>query len=299
MRVGVVVTTYNWPRALELVLTGYARQDEPPAEVLVADDGSRPDTAEVVDRVAERTGLPLVHVWHSDRGFRKTEVLNRAIRAATSDYLIFTDGDCVPRRDFVATHRRLARPGAFLSGGYVRLSKETTEALTPADVERGDAFDPRWLAAHGTPTGRHRIRLLTGRLLPRLFDAVTPTRPTWNGMGSSTWTEELEKVNGFDLDFVYGGLDRELGQRLENAGLTGVQVRHRAVVLHLWHERPYKDVATIRKQRARRAEVKASSEVRTSRGIAELDGEVPQTLRRLGGAAGGTSQPPTPPQEHP
>ncbi|HSG50169.1 MAG TPA: glycosyltransferase family 2 protein [Longimicrobiales bacterium] len=285
MRVGVVVTTYRRPDALELVLEGYARQELPPSEVLVADDGSGPDTAAVVERMAAETGLPVVHVWHSDRGFQKTEILNRAIVASSCDYLIFTDGDCVPRRDFVARHARLARPGCFLSGGYVRLGPATTAALTRDDVRTGRAFEASWLAAQGTPLGRHRLRLLGGGAVPRVLDALTTTRPTWNGMSSSTWKAELERINGFDLDFVYGGLDRELGGRLENAGLKGVQVRHRAVVLHLHHERPYKDVETIRRQRARRAEVKRTGLVRAPRGLAELDDGVPHTVRRLGAAA--------------
>jgi len=283
VRVGVVVTTYRRPDALELVLEGYARQDHRPHEVLVADDGSDEATAAVVDRMAAETGLPLVHVWHSDRGFQKTEILNRAIQAATSDYLIFTDGDCVPRGDFVATHVRLARPGRFLSGGYVLLGPATTRSLTREDVRSGRAFDPAWLEAHGTSLGRYRLRLHPGRVVPRVLDALTTTRPTWNGMSSSTWTSELERVNGFDLDFVYGGLDRELGGRLENAGVKGVQVRHRAVVLHLHHERPYKDVETVRRQRARREATRKAGVVRTPRGLAELDDGVPHRIRRLQG----------------
>lgn len=285
MRVGVVVTTYRRPDALELVLEGYAHQDRPPHEILVADDGSDDATAAVVDRMAAETGLPLVHVWHADRGFRKTEILNRAIRATHSDYLIFTDGDCVPRPDFVSTHVRLARPGRFLSGGYVRLSPATTRDLTRDDVSQGRAFDARWLGSHGTKAGRHGLRLLQGRVLPRILDALTTTRPTFNGMSSSVWTSDLERLNGFDLDFVYGGLDRELGGRLENAGVRGVQVRHRAVVLHLHHERPYKDVETIRRQRALRASARKARTVRTPRGLAELDDSVPQRVRRLSAAA--------------
>lgn len=283
MAPGVVITTYRQPHALELVLAGYARQDLSPSEVLVADDGSDDETGAVLDRVAASTGLPIVHVWHTDRGFKKTEILNRAIRAATADYLIFTDGDCVPRPDFVATHARLARPGRFLSGGYVRLSRETTESLTVDDVVSGRAFDARWLGSRGTPGLRHRLRLLRGRALPRLLDAVTPTRPTWNGMGSSTWRDELVRVNGFDLDLVYGGLDRELGQRLENAGLQGVQVRHRAVVLHLWHERPYRDEETMRRQREHREAVRESGATRVSRGIDELNDGIGHSVRRPGG----------------
>lgn len=290
MRVGVVVTTYRRPDALELVLRGFAAQDRRPDEVLVADDGSGEETSAVVTRVARETKLPVVHVWHEDRGFQKTEILNRAIRAAESEYLIFTDGDCVPRGDFVAVHERLARPGRFLSGGYVRLSEQTTEALDAEAVVSGRAFAPGWIASHGTALGRHRLRLLQRGGIVRLLDAVTSTRASWNGMNSSTWTDELRRVNGFDLDFVYGGLDRELGLRLENAGLRGIQVRYRAVTLHLHHDRPYKDPATIRRQRERRASVRREGTVRTPRGLAELDDSVANSVRRVGVAETGSSK---------
>lgn len=293
MRLGVVVTTYRRPDALELVLEGYARQDRPADEILVADDGSDDATARVMDRAAASTGMPLVHVWHSDRGFRKTEVLNRAIRASTCDYLVFTDGDCIPRADFLATHERLARKGRFLSGGYVLLAEQTTRDLTAEDVRTGRAFDAAWLAAHGTRTGRHRLRLLRGRAAPRILDALTTTRATWNGMGSSTWKAELERVNGFDLDFVYGGLDRELGGRLENAGVKGMQIRHRAVVLHLHHDRPYKDSEAMRRQQELRREARRTGLVRATRGLAELDDSVPHSVRRAGAGSGAGEDPRT------
>jgi len=281
MTVGVVISTYDRPDALDLVLTGYARQTHPPDEILVSDDGSGPETAEVVRRNGSR--LPLVHVWHSDRGFAKTEALDRAIRAASADYLIFTDHDCIPRPDFVETHVRLSESGRFLSGGYVRLSEATTNRLSTDDVITGRAFEPDWLEGHGTSLGRHRLRLLPPDWRAAALDHLTPTKPTWNGMSSSTWRRHLEEVNGFDLDFRYGGLDRELGLRLQNAGLHGKQVRHRAVVLHLHHDRPYRDEEAVRRQRERRRAVRRAGVVRAERGIEQLDDEVETRIDRYEG----------------
>src|SRR5919199_4453690 len=118
-RVSVIVSTYNQPRWLEKALWGYEVQRFDRFEVVVADDGSGPHTAAAIGRARERSRHPIVHVWHEDRGFRKTEILNRAILAATGDYLVFSDGDCIPHPDFLATHDRLARPRCFLSGGYL------------------------------------------------------------------------------------------------------------------------------------------------------------------------------------
>ena len=270
MKISIVLTTYERPRELELALAGYALQDDPDFEVVVADDGSGPATAVVIAAAAERGGVPVRHVWHPDRGFRKTEILDRAIARCEGDYLLFSDGDCIPRGDFVSTHRRLARANRFLSGGYVRLPPGLSGGLTSEDVRLGWIWDAARLRRRGLPAGRAIFRTLRPGPLPRLLDLLTPTRATWNGMNSSTWRNAVLAVNGFELDLGYGGLDREFGQRLENLGLDGRQVRHRAVLLHLHHDRPYRDPDALARQRALRHEVRASSRIRAQRGIEEL-----------------------------
>lgn len=273
MRISVVVTTYRKPEWLARVLHGYRLQDDHDFEVVVADDGSGRETAEVVEEVARSGSLELVHVWHEDRGFRKTEIVNRAIRASTGAYLLFTDGDCVPRRDLVAVHRREARPGYFLSGGYVKLPARASEAVDDEAIAGGNAFRASWLRARGAGLGRRRLRLLRPGWVPAVLDRITPTRPTFNGMNSSVWREAALEVNGFDLELAYGGLDRDFGQRLENLGFRGHQVRHRAVVLHLHHDRPWRDPERLRDQRRHLREVERAGTVRAPRGLDELDDE--------------------------
>jgi glycosyltransferase involved in cell wall biosynthesis len=272
VRVSVVITTYNQPRQLELVLLGYAVQDDPYFDVVVADDGSGPETRAVVERMRAEVGkrLPIVHVWHEDRGFRKTEILNRAILAASGDYLLYTDGDCIPRSDLVSTHARLARRGRFLSGGYLKLPAPVTAAVDVEAVRGKRVFDPAWLRERGWSGGRHALRLTRSRLLAAALDAATPTRPTWNGHNASGWKEDLLAVNGYDTEMAYGGLDRALGERLENAGIRGVQVRFRAPVLHLHHDRPYVDPRKVRRNREFRARIRRDRIVRAPLGVAEL-----------------------------
>ena len=123
MRIAVIVTTYNRPDALAAVLEGYAQQSDSGFGLIVADDGSTADTAELVQRFAARAPFEVSHVWQEDQGFRAAAIRNRAVAAARAEYIIFTDGDCVPSRTFVHQHRRLAEPGWFLSGNRVLLSE--------------------------------------------------------------------------------------------------------------------------------------------------------------------------------
>lgn len=271
----MILATYNQPEALERVLWGYAVQTHRDFEIVIADDGSGPETACVVDRVRAETGMDLVHAWHEDRGFRKTEILNRAILAASGDYLILSDGDCIPRSDFVDVHLRHAEPGRFLSGGYLKLPVMVSERITVDDVRSGRISDPGWLRRQGWRPGRRALRLLRSERAAALLDALTPTRPTWNGHNASTWRDALCAVNGFEMEMEWGGLDRALGERLENAGVRGKQIRHRAPCLHLHHERPYVDAAKVRRNREIRDRIRRERETRARRGLAEIQQEKP------------------------
>ena len=282
MRVSVIITTFNQPGQLEKVLWGYSGQRHRDFELIIADDGSGPATTEVIDRVSNDAGLDVLHVWHEHRGFRKTEILNRAIMAATSEYLIFSDGDCIPRDDFVANHVRLSEPGWFLSGGYLKLPPAVSSAITAEAIRSGEATDPSWLRARGWKPGKRAFRLLRAPGLASFLDRVTPTRRTWNGHNSSAWKSALVAANGFDLDMAYGGLDRALGERLMNAGVRGKQVRHRTPCLHLHHDRPYADPLKWKRNHEIRDRIKRNHETRARVGIAELVPDPTLLIRRPG-----------------
>jgi glycosyltransferase involved in cell wall biosynthesis len=239
-------------------------------ELLVADDGSRPDTLERIRRVGSESGLRVRHVWHEDRGFRKSEILNRAIVASSGDYLLFSDGDCIPRRDLLETHMVLARHGRFVAGGYLRLPAHVSEAVEVDDVRSGRSTDLAWLRARGWQPGRRALRLVRSQRLGALFDRLTPTRADFNGNNASVWRDALLAVNGFEGEMGYGGADKALGCRLENLGVRGLQARHRAVCAHLHHDRPYRDPAVMRRNREILERLRRSDESRARAGIAEL-----------------------------
>lgn len=254
--IGVVITTYNSPLWLSKVLHGFESQDDGRFRVIIADDGSTADTRELIHQFRNRGKLSIDHVWHEDKGFRKCTILNKAIAQTTCDYLIFTDGDCIPAPDFVATHRRLAAPGRFLSGGYIKLTMPVSEQITEADIHAGAIFDPDWLTQHGQPRSHKLWKLSRSRWKKSLLNSLTPAAASWNGMNSSTWTRDLIAVNGFNEDMQYGGLDRELGERLWNFGHKSRQIRYSTVCLHLDHARGYSKPEIWARNRAIRKAVK-------------------------------------------
>ena len=230
LQMSVVLSTCNQPAWLEKVLWGYEAQDTKSFELIVADDGSRKETYDMLQRVTPQLTFRVKHVWHEDKGFRKCDILNKGIQAAQTDYLLFSDGDCIPRKDFVSTHLRLRRKGRFLSGGYHKLSMDLSKDLTKDDILSGRCFDLQWMRGKGMPASFKNNKL--------------------TATGFKRWLlNTFLAVNGFDERMQYGGQDREFGERLENYGIHGMQIRYSTVCLHLDHARGYKTKESIQKNR--------------------------------------------------
>lgn len=283
MRVSVVLTTYNAPDWLAKVVWGYSVQSHRDFELLIADDGSTDETAACIEYLRRSTDLVIRHVWHEHCGFRKCTILNRAIELARGDYLVFSDGDCIPRWDFLQQHLALAERGRFLSGGAIRLPMGLSQAITPQDIFTGRVTRPAWLRARGLTSHKYLLRLALGYRIARLLDVLTPTKPTWNGGNSSAWKSDILRVNGFDERMAHGGLDRELGQRLVNAGVRPKQVRHRAICLHLDHDRAYASPDGLARNRAIRRQTQRRRVVWTRYGITQgtLPAEPPETTPQV------------------
>ncbi len=239
MSIGVIVSAYdNW-RALDITLHAYRRQSLLPQELIVAEDSEFDAVADVVRRHAAEARFPIHHVRHADQGFRKCLILNRAIARASSDFLVITDADCVPRADVIATYRRLAAPGRFVSAGsHVNLpgAFHATQ-LTPDMIDDQRLFDARFLHRQGIETPP--LRLLPPGWRPRLLDRLSP-RNAFVGNHSGAWRADLLRVGGFDEAMGYGAEDTNLGIRLNHAGVRGRRARHSLVCLHLDHPRSYR-----------------------------------------------------------
>ena len=278
--ISAIVSTFNRPDFLERVLWGWAMQTRRDFELVIADDGSGPDTAALIERMRAETGMDILHVWHEDRGFRKTEILNRAIVAAKGELHLFSDGDCIPRRDLVATHYEIARPGRFVAGGYLKLPAHVSALISVEDVKAGRHAQLRWLVRQGWRPGRRALRLTKSRTLARVYDRLTPTSADFQGNNTSVWKTDLIQANGFEGLMGYGGLDQALGYRLENMGVPGIQARHRAVTMHLHHERPYRKDDVRKRNREIMAAIRKQGLTRATQGIAEL---APDPTLRING----------------
>lgn len=266
VKISVIFSTYNSPKWLEKVLWGFDCQTDTNFEIVVADDGSKEETRRVVEKFAELSGVAVKHVWQEDDGFQKCKILNKAIVEAEGAYLVFTDGDCVPRTDFIAVHRQQAEAGRFLSGGYLKLNMPVSEKITREDIKYGRCFEPAWLRDNGMGATKGFMKLNAGRWAG-LLNKFTPTKPTWNGHNASCFKSDALRINGYDERLRYGGLDREFGERLENAGVTGKQIRYSAVVVHLDHARGYESKETWQNNRDIRQAVKDGKLVETQFGI--------------------------------
>ena len=268
--VGVVISTYNNPAWLEKVLWGYTLQTVQQLEIIIADDGSGQPTKDLIDRFKTESKLDIKHVWQEDMGFQKSRILNKAIQQANSEYLIFTDQDCIPRKDFVETHLKFAREGSFLSGGYFKLPMDISLALTYEDIQKESVFNLKWLYAHGLKKSFKCTKLWNWAPWTRFMNWVTPAAASWNGCNASGWKSDMLTINGFNEDMQYGGQDREFGERLWNLGLNSIQIRYSAICLHLDHKRPYKTDETMIKNKAIRKDTRSSKRIETSNGVRKL-----------------------------
>jgi glycosyltransferase involved in cell wall biosynthesis len=247
----VVITTYNRPNALDLVLEGYSNQIIKAKQIIIADDGSTESTANVVEGWKKK-GLPLLHCWHKDCGFRRAEILNKAIQEVTTSYVIFTDGDCIPLSTFVEDHWNYAEEGHLLAGGRILTSESFTKKLE-SGVE--------------TLSNQNILYWLTNRILGnvnRIGSMLRLPDGKWRKARPSSWEivrgcnfslalVDILRSDGFDETFVgWGYEDSEFAVRIINNGIRVKNLRYAAPLLHLWHQEFPRDKASENYHRLKR-----------------------------------------------
>jgi hypothetical protein len=254
-QISLIISTYEKPGALDQVLRGVERQTEMPGEIFIADDGSGGATRDLVAQWRKKLSAPLQHIWQEDRGFRKTIILNKSLAAATGEYIVLLDGDCVPHANFVADHARLAGRNFWVQGRrcFVRekFAGEFTAGVT-------SVFG--WILS-GRITGWAKAVRLP-------FPIVRRNRGQRGIIGCNMgfWRDDLLAVNGFDEEFIgWGGEDSDVGTRVYHLGRPRKFVYGHAIVYHLNHPMPGSGQCQAGFQRL--AETIRSNKIRCERGV--------------------------------
>ncbi len=266
--ISIIVTTYRREDALDAVLRSLAHQTDRDFEVVVADDGSGPETAAILEKWRPYFALGLLHVWHADEGFRAAEIRNRAVLASHGWYVVFLDGDCIPRADFLAAHRTLAEQGWFVTGNRVLLSPALTLDVLQRKLTPETWPLTRWLAQR-VAGGINRVSALLHLPLGALRK-LQPKR--WRGIRSANlaiWRADLDRVDGFDADYRgWGKEDSDIVVRLLRAGVRRKDGNFATGVLHLWH--PEASRGDLAANERKLDVIVGSDRVRATRGLSAL-----------------------------
>lgn len=226
----LIISTYNWPEALRLCLLSVQAQSVLPDEVIIADDGSTYQTADLIERLRDHFPVKLLHIWHEDQGFRLSKIRNRAIAASSCDYVIQIDGDLVLHQHFVRDHLALSKRGSFVAGSRVLMNMPLSRQMLQSDNTRISMFE----SGLGNLLNRFSIRWLSKYMADRYKpNDIYALR----GCNMAFWREDLVRVNGYNEVFqAWGREDNEIAVRLLNAGLRKRAAKFGGVVFHIHHK---------------------------------------------------------------
>lgn len=228
MKTTLLISTYNWENALELVLLSANNQTIKPTEIIIADDGSKESTKEIIDRFKEIIPISLVHIWHEDKGFRRSKILNKAIAIAKGDYIIQLDGDCIMHKDFVKDHIESAQKKVYLFGSRVNIQEDfLTELFSTKKISFG--FFDKGI--------KKRTRNLRIPFLSNFYKPKPEISSKMRGCNMSYWRNDFIAVNGYNEDIEgWGREDSELVLRMIHNGVLGKRLRYRGIIYHIWHK---------------------------------------------------------------
>ena len=236
MKTALLISTYNWPEALRLVLESAFSQTVLPDEIIIADDGSGSETRALIEEMTAKSPVPIKHVWHEDYGFRKTIIMNKAVAKAKGDYILQIDGDCIIPKHYIEDHLNVARNGYYVGGKRIKLTEEWTKKT----FKDGKLYVP-YFGTLLQPKGikrfarLHRLPLL---MKPYSYIRSKGKRP-WGGIigaSFSFWKEDFIAVNGYNEEYIgWGHEDEELVWRLHFYGIKKLSLHFGGFVYHLYH----------------------------------------------------------------
>jgi len=230
MKITLIVSTYNWPAALDLCLQSVFQQSRLPDEIIIADDGSDNDTKELINNFQSKTHIVLKHVWHADEGFQLSAIRNKAILIASCEYIIQIDGDLILHAEFIKDHLSIATRNKFVSGSRLLLpSKLTVKLLHEREIPSNHTL----LLA-----GNNRLNGIRIPLLTRHLSSIYKRRKPYyvKGCNMAFWRNDLLKVNGYNEEISgWGKEDSELAIRLINSGISRLFLKFGGIAYHLFH----------------------------------------------------------------
>jgi len=227
MTVALIITTYNWPEALRLVLLSAFSQTTIPTEIIIADDGSTSDTQNLIMQMRQNTHIPIMHYWQEDKGFMVASSRNGAIRRAKSEYLIMVDGDMILESHFIEDHLKFAKKNTFVQGGRVLLNKEKTDLILQQNRYKFSFFEKGIY---------NRKNILRSEYLSRILSKSSKTLKGIKTCNFALYKKDAYLVNGFNEAFVgWGREDSEFAARLMNAGIQRKDLKFKATAYHLYH----------------------------------------------------------------
>ncbi len=229
----LIISTYNWPEALDLVLKSVLAQTRIPNEIIIADDGSSSETKELVTSYISKFNCNLIHLWHADNGFRKSAILNKAIIKTSSDYIIQLDGDCILHPNFIKDHANFIEESVYLYGSRVNIQESYLPELYSSKNIRFSPF------SKGI---KKRTRAIHFPFFSSFFKKNIELSKKLRGCNLSYWKKDALAINGYNEDMEgWGREDSEFVLRLINHGVKGRRLRYIAIVYHIWHIEKSKD----------------------------------------------------------
>lgn len=239
--VGILIATYNWPEALEIIFLSLLKQTYLPDEILIADDGSREETERLINKYRKILNIPLKHAWHEDRGFRKGIILNKAVKQSEADYIIEIDGDIVMHPRFIEDHVKQAEKGHFVQGARAMIGEATTKHILQTKSTKLGFF---------TKGLHNRFNALRLPALSFIVKANPYSSDNTKACNLAFWREDFIAINGYNnLFFGWGSEDCEFAARLIHAGVQKKRLKLAAVCFHLHHEYHNKSQITVNERR--------------------------------------------------
>jgi len=233
MKTALLISTYNWKEALELVLKSILNQSQLPDEIIIADDGSTSDTAELIEHYRSKIPVKLNHIWHKDDGFRRSVILNKAIATCESDYIIQLDGDCIMHKYFIKDHIRSSQDNVYLYGSRVNIRQSFLKELFLAKKINFGFFDKGI---------KKRTRNLHLPFLSNMYHPKPVLSNKMRGCNLSFWKNNFIAVNGYNEDIQgWGREDSEMILRMLHRGILGKRLRYRGIIYHIWHKEQSKN----------------------------------------------------------